>query len=83
MARIIDTESGIIFGFEPNESCKYAFYPLNFYRNDSNKNKHPVHMTFVSTLYWDLNLDAGKEIEKTINFSLTSVKKTKNRTEKN
>ena len=33
--------------------------------------------TFVSTLYWDIDIESGKETEKTINFTITSVKKAK------
>lgn len=77
MVRITDSEGGISFGFEPNESCKYTYNPITFLRSDRAGNKVPVHMAFVSTFYWDINLEPEKELEKTINFSITTVKKVK------
>jgi hypothetical protein len=32
-------------------------------------------MTFVSTMFWDVSIEPGKEIEKTINFTITNLKK--------
>lgn len=77
MVRITDFEDGICFGFEPNENCKLSYYPLTFIRSDREGNHQPVHLSFVSTFYWDIKLEPGKEIEKTINFSITTVKKVK------
>ncbi|MCR4741461.1 MAG: DUF1926 domain-containing protein [Treponema sp.] len=75
LVRLTDLDHGISLSFEPNEDCSYSYYPLIFKRPDSNDDLHPVHLTFVSTLYWKLKLDPGCETEKTINFSITSVKK--------
>ena len=34
-------------------------------------------MTSVSTLIWDVDIESGKETEKNINFTISSVKKAK------
>lgn len=74
--RITDVESGISFGLEPNENCKFCYYPLIFKRPDFNGiDLVPVHMTFVNTLFWNVEIEPGKETERTINFTITSVKK--------
>lgn len=76
--RITDTESGESFGFEPNECCSFFYTPVLFKRPDFISNKVvPVSMTFVSTLFWHINLEPGKETERTINFTITPVKKEK------
>ena len=68
--RLSDTEGGISFTFEPNEKSHYIYYPLV-----SELNSKIVHMTFVSTMFWDVSIEPGKEIEKTINFTITNLKK--------
>lgn len=76
--RITDVESGVCFGFEPNENCSYFYSPILFKRPDFFSNKiTPANMTFVSTMYWNIKLEPGKETEKTINFTITPVKKLK------
>ena len=75
LVRFTDLEHGVSLSFEPNENCSYSYYPLIFKRPDVNDQLHAVHLTFVSTLYWKLNLAPQSETEKTINFSITNVKK--------
>jgi len=76
IVRLTDIENGISFSFEPNEKCGYNYFPIIFNRPDFNGiDMVPVHLTFVSTLYWNVNIEPGKEIEKTINFTITNVKK--------
>ena len=77
VVRLTDTENGISFAFEPNESCGYFYEPLTFYRPAKNESLVKSHLTFVSTLFWDINLGEGMETEKTINFAITSVRKQK------
>ena len=36
-----------------------------------------VNLTYASTLFWDINIDAGRETEKSINFTIIPVKKIK------
>lgn len=76
--RITDVESGISFGLEPNENAGFCYYPIIFKRPDFNgKDIVPVHMTFVSTMFWKVEIDPYKETERTINFTITAVKKEK------
>ena len=77
--RLTDILKGISFGFEPNELCGYFYMPVIFHRPDYYTNKlTTTAATFVSTMFWDIDLESGKETEKTINFTITSVKKSKN-----
>ncbi|WP_027727620.1 alpha-amylase/4-alpha-glucanotransferase domain-containing protein [Treponema sp. C6A8] len=68
--RLSDTEGCISFTFEPNEKSHYIYYPLV-----SEFNNSPVHLSFVSTMFWNVSIEPGKEIEKTINFTITNLKK--------
>ena len=75
--RLTDTQKGISFSFEPNENCTYFYMPLIFHRPDYYTNKLTTcAATFVSTMFWDIEIESGKETEKTVNFSISSVKKT-------
>jgi hypothetical protein len=74
--RLTDVTKGVCFGFEPNENCGYYYSPLVFKRPDfSTGDLMTSSATFVSTMYWDVNIESGKETEKMINFTITSVKK--------
>lgn len=73
-ARIADLENGISFAFEPNEICSYFYNPLSF-KKSINNIKEDIGMTSVSTMLWDINIEPGKETEKNINFTISSVKK--------
>lgn len=76
MIRLTDVESGISFGLEPNELSGFYFNPMIFRRPDfDGEDIVPVSMTFVNTLFWNINLEPGRESEKTINFTITAVKK--------
>lgn len=76
IVRLSDSENGISFAFEPNENCGYYFAPLIFKRPTlDEKSLISVAMTFVSTLYWDINIEAGMETEKNINFAISNIKK--------
>ncbi|MCF0126086.1 MAG: DUF1926 domain-containing protein, partial [Clostridia bacterium] len=58
VVQITDDNNGISFSFEPNENCSYCFYPLKFVRPDLKGNKVPLGMTYVSTLFWDVDVVA-------------------------
>lgn len=76
--RLTDSSKGVAFGFEPNENCGYFYTPIIFRRPDFISNNLTVSSaTFVSSLFWNLDIESGKETEKTINFTITSVKKEK------
>ena len=78
VVRLTDSKRGISFAFEPNENCGYYYSPIIFHRPDFITSKlMTTAATFVSTLYWDIDIESGKETEKTINFTITSVKKAK------
>ena len=77
--RLTDNLKGISFGFEPNELCGYFYMPVIFHRPDYYTNQlTTTAATFVSTMFWDIDIESGKETEKTINFTINSVKKSKN-----
>ena len=76
--RLSDTEGGISFTFETNEKSQYLYYPLTIKRpNYNGTSLIPVQLTFVSTLFWNVNVESQKEIEKTISFTITNIKKEK------
>ena len=76
--RLTDSTKGISFSFEPNENCGFYYNPLIFKRPDFITGELKVcSATFVSTLFWDVEIECGKETEKMINFGITSVKKEK------
>jgi hypothetical protein len=76
--RLTDSFKGVSFGFEPNEQCGYFYTPIIFHRPDYYTNQlTTTAATFVSTLFWDIDIESGKETEKTINFTITSLKKSK------
>ena len=72
---LTDSNNSISFLFEPNEPCNLSFVPIVFKRPNSNGEINPASMSFASTLFWDVNLPAGMEMEKTINFSFFSKRK--------
>lgn len=76
--RLSDSENGVSFAFEPNEDCTYYYTPIIFKRPNFNNVIEKCDMTFVNTLFWDISIAPHKEIEKNINFTISSVKKNKN-----
>lgn len=74
--RLADLDNGVSFAFEPNEDCGYCYNPLIFKRPDLlTCELVPASMTFVSSQYWEINLEPQMETEKNINFTIASVKK--------
>jgi len=77
-ARITDSENGISFVYEPNETCSYSYNPIIHKRPDSTASSVvPVDLTTVSTLIWDIDIEPGMETEKNINFTVIPIKKTR------
>lgn len=68
--QLTDTDNGISFTFEPNEACGLSFFPIVFKRPEYLTGQ-PVDasMTFAASLFWDVQLEPGMEMEKYINFS--------------
>lgn len=76
--RFSDTENGMSFIFEPNEKCGFYYNPIIFKRpNNENLVLEPVSLTYVSSIFWDINLEPGKETEKSINLMFVPIKKIK------
>ena len=74
--RLTDGAKGVSFAFEPNEHCGYFYMPVIFHRPDFYTNQLTrTAATFVSTMFWNIDIESGKETEKTINFTITWVKK--------
>ena len=74
--RLTDTVKGVSFSFEPNEGCGYYYCPIVFKRPDYDTSMLVTSSaTFVSTMFWNVDIESGKETEKTVNFTITSVKK--------
>lgn len=74
--QITDTSNDISFVFEPNEDAGIVCRPLYFRRPCETDSKLNVSATtFVSTLFWEIDLAAGLEIEKTVNFAIITPKK--------
>ena len=78
IVRLSDKPNGISFVFEPNEKCSFCFNPLKCNRPGFNREKiGPVNLIYASSLFWDINIDPGRETEKSINFTIIPVKKIK------
>ena len=75
-AQISDTLNDISFIYEPNEMCDIVCMPI-FFRRPSSKSDTPVISgnTYMLSLCWSIELAAGKEIEKTINYSIVVPKR--------
>ncbi len=77
--RLSDKLNGISFVFEPNEKCSFCYVPVSISRKGFNNEKSEVvNKICVSTLFWDVNIEAGMETEKSVNFTIIPVKKIKN-----
>ena len=78
VVRITDQKNGVSFCFEPNEDCSYCYNPVYFKRPIFNSEEPVcVTMSFASSLIWDVEIEPGMEIEKTVNFSIMNVRKEK------
>jgi len=78
VVQLSDKPNGISFVFEPNEKCSYCCNPISFKRPGFNNEKiDSVNLAYASSLIWDINIEAGMETEKSINFTIIPVKKIK------
>ena len=68
--------------FEPNEDAGFALLPICF--NRPHKDTQPVQtaQTLCVSFFWDVDLPAGREMEKTVSISFVSARK-KTRPRKN
>ncbi len=75
--QITDTTNNISFVFEPNEDCSFVCMPISFKRQDEKGNNIETSNTLSTSLYWNVELAAGMEVEKTINLMIVPAKKSK------
>ena len=74
--QITDTSNDILFGYEPNEICDIVCLPIIFRRPSVGSDLPTISgNAFVASLCWNIELLAGKEIEKNITYSITVPKK--------
>lgn len=78
IARLTDNTNGISFVLEPNEKSGFCYNPLIIQRlTFKERTKSPISMSHVTTFYWDVDIEPGRETEKSINFTIVPVKKNK------
>ena len=76
--QITDTANDISFVYEPNEDADITCMPLYFHRpQPQNGNLQVAGTTFLASLCWNVDLAAGMEMEKTINFTIITPKRRK------
>ena len=76
--QITDASNDISFVYELNENADVTCMPLYFRRPQTdNAILQIAGTTFVSSLCWNVDLSAGMEMEKTINFTIITPKKRK------
>ena len=75
---IKDKKNGLSFIIEPNEECSFSSDVIDFVRpTDDDQTVRKTSRTLVASLYWNVDLGPGMEMEKNINLSVISVKKNK------
>ncbi len=74
--QVTDIANDISFVSEPNEDCEHICHKLIFNRSSSSgENLDTAGNTLVSSMAWNIDLAAGMELEKTINFTIIAPKK--------
>ena len=79
--QITDSQDKTSFVFEPNEDSGFTCNSITFRRPDGGSKIPEASRTFSCALYWDVDLSAGMEMEKTINLSVIAARS--NKTNKN
>ncbi len=78
VVRVSNQPNGVSFVFEPNEKCSFCYNPIKYNRPGFYGNKiAPVAITHTASIFWDVNIDPGRETEKSINFTIIPVRKIK------
>ena len=78
VVRVSNQPNGVSFVFEPNEKCSFCYNPIKYNRPGFDGNKiAPVNITHTASLFWDVNIEPGRETEKSINFTIIPVRKIK------
>lgn len=74
--QVTDSSNDISFVFEPNEDAFVTCMPIVFHRPKIGKNEPQIAgTTFVTSFCWNVELSAGMEMEKTVNFTIITPKK--------
>lgn len=74
--QLSDSNNMVSFVVEPNEACEFCFMPIIFKRPDCSGEKNvPAAMTFSAAFIWNVQLEPGMEMEKTVNLSIISTKR--------
>ena len=77
VVQITDSLDNSSFVFEPNEDAGFMCTPITFSRPDGSLKIPEATKTFTAALYWNVDLAAGMEMEKTINLSVIAARKIK------
>lgn len=74
--KITDNSNDISFVYELNEDATVTCMPLHFYRpREESQEPQIAGTTFVASLCWDVDLAAGREMEKNVKFTIYMPKK--------
>ena len=78
VVRVSNQPNGVSFVFEPNEKCSFCYNPIKYNRPGFDGNTiAPVAITHTASIFWDINIEPGRETEKSINFTIIPVRKIK------
>ena len=78
VVRVSNQPNGVSFVFEPNEKCSFCYNPIKYNRPGFDGNKIAlVAITHTASIFWDVNIEPGRETEKSINFTIIPVRKIK------
>lgn len=75
--QVTDSVDKTSFVFEPNEDCGFINYEYSNKRPVLSNEPEVTSKTYVTSLFWDVDLSAGMEMEKTVNFGIIPAKKRK------
>ena len=81
IVRLSNQSANLSLVFEPNECAGYCQYPVSFcrppdcYAAESVMNKVPVGKSLSCTFYWNVDIEPGHNIEKTLSMGITTPPK--------
>lgn len=84
LVQITDSADKTLFVVEPNEAGGFACSDIAFRRPAADGEVRETSHTLAAALYWPVDLAAGMEMEKTLNFSIipTRIKSSRNTNKK-
>ena len=68
--QVADSSNGLSFILEPNENCRVTTAPVIYRRPAAAGRISDAGMSYMLSLFWDVHLGPGMEIEKTVNFNI-------------